>query len=62
MKNRIFKHYITTILGVVLLFTTLFLVWIGKTTITDASLLITLASALILSKHNLFRNTPNNEQ
>lgn len=62
MKNRIINHYVTTIIGLVILAGTMILVWFGKTTLVEAGGLITLASALILSKDTLIRDVPNDEK
>lgn len=62
MKNRIINHYVTTIIGLVIIAGTMLLVWFGKTTFVEAGGLVTLASTLILSKDTLFRDVPNDEQ
>jgi general stress protein CsbA len=65
MKSRIFDHYITTILGVLLIIATLVLVFKNKATLPEAGVFLTISGGLVFSKDTLFRKTddtnyPNN--
>lgn len=57
MKSRIFDHYITTILGVLLIIATLVLVFKNKATLPEAGMFLTIAGGLVFSKDTLFRKT-----
>ena len=57
MKSRIFDHYITTSLGVLLIVATLLLVYKNKATLSEAGVFLTISGGLIFSKDTLFRKT-----
>jgi hypothetical protein len=50
MLNRLFNHYVTTIIGLIVLIMCFVFLWFGKTTLQDISIFLLGGFALLFAK------------